>query len=172
MGKEVERKFLVKKLPDLRGRSFKIINQGYVSTEPELRIRSSQALPDDGNGVQHFFTFKSDGDSALTRNEFETHITQYHYDSLRQKVVGEMITKHRYEVPIPATPTHKKLIAEVDVFHGHLEGLVMVEVEFPSEEAAKTFEPPPWFGHDMTVIPEYKNAIMSQKVPPIPEMEE
>lgn len=45
----------------------------------------------------------------------------------------------------------------MDVFHGELEGLAIVEVEFPSSEAADAFEPPAWFGEEITGRPEWSN---------------
>lgn len=40
--------------------------------------------------------------------------------------------------------------AEVDVFDGELEGLVIGEIEFGSEEQSGHFEPPAWMGREIT----------------------
>jgi CYTH domain-containing protein len=50
---------------------------------------------------------------------------------------------------------------EVDVYRGELEGLVVAEVEFPSEEAARAFEPPGWFGEEVTGDPRYLNETLA-----------
>lgn len=42
------------------------------------------------------------------------------------------------------------LTAEVDVYKDNLEGLVVVEVEFPSIESFKKFKKPDWFGKEVT----------------------
>ena len=41
-------------------------------------------------------------------------------------------------------------MAELDIFHGNLEGLSFVEVEFKSQEEMAKFLPPAWFGTDIT----------------------
>lgn len=51
------------------------------------------------------------------------------------------IEKNRYKIKIS-----EKLIAEVDVYYKELDGLITIEVEFSSEEEAREFIPPKWFG--------------------------
>ena len=60
------------------------------------------------------------------------------------------------------TPNTVKITAEIDVFEGVLESLKTVEVEFCSEEDAKNFEIPNWFGEEITYNKEYKNAYLSK----------
>jgi CYTH domain-containing protein len=43
------------------------------------------------------------------------------------------------------------------VYSGALTGLMVAEVEFPSEEAARAFVPPAWFGREVTNDSRYKN---------------
>jgi hypothetical protein len=62
---------------------------------------------------------------------------------------GRRVAKVRSVVPLGE---HR---AEVDVFEGALDGLAIVEVEFPSSEAADAFEPPAWFGEEVTGRPEW-----------------
>jgi adenylate cyclase len=45
---------------------------------------------------------------------------------------------------------HDGLEIEVDVYQGELEGLIVAEIEFDSEEQARGFEPPDWLGDDVT----------------------
>jgi CYTH domain-containing protein len=45
---------------------------------------------------------------------------------------------------------HDGVEIEVDVYEGDLEGLIVAEVEFDSEERARGFEPPAWLGDDVT----------------------
>ncbi len=54
------------------------------------------------------------------------------------------------------------LTAELDIFEGDLAPLMLVEVEFPSEEAANTFTAPEWFGEDVTFSGKYHNSYLSQ----------
>lgn len=50
-------------------------------------------------------------------------------------------------IPVPG---NDHLTIELDVFEGHYDGLILAEVEFASEEEAKAFNPPAWFGEDVT----------------------
>ena len=61
------------------------------------------------------------------------------------------IEKIRYSIP------YQDNIIELDVFQGELEGLCLAEVEFESEESASIFQPPEWFGEDVTADERYKN---------------
>ena len=54
------------------------------------------------------------------------------------------------------------LIAELDTYLGKNAGLMTVEVEFPSEEAAHNFIPPDWFGEDVSDVLEYKNSLLAK----------
>ena len=49
-----------------------------------------------------------------------------------------------------------------DRYEGALEGLVTVEVEFPTEEEAARFEPPGWFGRELTGEPGWSNAALAR----------
>ena len=59
-------------------------------------------------------------------------------------------------------PIDDGLTAELDVFEGLFDGLVFVEVEFDSLDAATTFEPPEWFDEDVTKDRRYHNSYLSQ----------
>ena len=37
----------------------------------------------------------------------------------------------------------------------------MAEVEFPSEDASQAFDPPSWFGHELTDDPRYRNRALA-----------
>ena len=52
---------------------------------------------------------------------------------------------------------------EIDIFHGKFEGLILAEVEFPTIEEAESFQPPEYFGKDVTFSTEYHNSTLSQK---------
>ena len=59
------------------------------------------------------------------------------------------------------TAVTSKSYTELDVFHGKLEGLRFVEVEFPDKEASESFTPPEWFGEDVSADPSYRNSYLS-----------
>ena len=142
MNREIERKFLVKSLPNLDKRTKDKILQGYISKSPEVRVRQKGSL--------YFLTIKSQG--ALNRKEFETLITLSHFKTLWYDFIEEYISKTRYYIRL-----NQQSIAELDIYHDELEGLITVEVEFESEEEANNFTPPDWFGKEVTYDSRYKN---------------
>ena len=148
---EIERKFLIQKenLPDLSAYSFHQIEQGYLCTEPVVRIRRQ----DD----EYYLTYKSKG--LLAREEYNLPLTKDAYEHLCPKADGIVISKTRYLIP-----EKNDLTIELDVFHGVYEGLLLAEVEFSSEEAAQNYIPPAWFGEDVTYSTRYHNSNMSKGV--------
>ncbi|MCC8014774.1 MAG: CYTH domain-containing protein [Eubacterium sp.] len=145
--KEIERKYLVKTLPEgLGSYECKSIIQAYISTNPTLRIRKA----DD----KYFFTFKSAG--VIEKAEFEYPITEEQFNHLREKTEGNIIEKKRYIIPLD-----EELIAELDIYSGDLQGFMNVEVEFKSMQEALVFNPPEWFGEEISLDRRYSNASLS-----------
>jgi CYTH domain-containing protein len=56
---------------------------------------------------------------------------------------------------------HGGLRIEVDVYDGALTGLVLAEVEFATEQDSAAFEPPDWFGAEVTEDARYKNRALA-----------
>lgn len=151
---EIERKFLVAELPkDLENHVCHQIEQGYLSTEPVVRIRKSDN--------KYILTYKGKG--LLVREEYNLPLTQESYEHLREKADGILIRKKRYKIPY-----QEKHTIELDVFEGELAPLVLAEVEFETEEEANAFLPPDWFGEDVTFSGKYQNSTLSQKKPSMP----
>ena len=91
---EIERKYLVRKLPEnLEQYNKKEIAQGYLCTEPVVRIRRSN---DD-----YYMTYKGDG--LMVREEYNLPLTQEAYEHLRPKIDGLLIAKTRYLIPLDNT---------------------------------------------------------------------
>ena len=146
---EIERKFLIDTLPEnLSDYSFHQLEQGYLCTEPVVRIRRED---DD-----YYLTYKSKG--LMVREEYNLPLTKDAYEHLLPKVDGILISKKRYLIPLP-----EHLTIELDVFEGKLAPLLLAEVEFDTEEAANAFVPPDWFGEDVTYSSEYHNSTLSRK---------
>ena len=144
---EIERKFLIKSLPSLEGVKHSQIKQGYFSINPEGRVRKMDNL--------YFITEKGEGD--MVRQERE-----YQIDEKSAKLLFEMsktyiIEKTRYYIPFG------EYTVELDIYGGRHEGLVVAEVEFKSEEEALAFDPPDWFGEDITKDKSYKNMMLATK---------
>lgn len=147
---EIERKYLIPALPDgYQSCPFHQIEQGYLSTSPVVRVRRE----DD----QYYLTYKGKG--LMCREEYNLPLDEASYRHLLEKADGLVLTKTRYLLPLTGAPD---LTIEMDIFSGHYEGLVMAEVEFPSEAAAETFTPPSWFGEEVTFSGRYHNSYLSQ----------
>lgn len=147
---EIERKFLIKKenLPaNLESFDRHEIEQGYLCTAPVVRIRRE----DD----KYYMTYKSKG--LLAREEYNLPLNKEAYEHLRPKADGILIAKTRYLIP-----EKDGLLIELDVFHDTYEGVYLAEVEFESEEAANAYQPPEWFGEDVTYSTKYHNSSMSK----------
>lgn len=146
---EIERKFLIETLPEnLSQYPFRQLEQGYLCTEPVVRIRRED---DD-----YYLTYKSKG--LMVREEYNLPLTKDAYEHLLPKVDGIVISKKRYLIPFT-----EKLTIELDVFEGELAPLFLAEVEFETEEEANAFVPPKWFGEDVTYSSKYHNSTLSRK---------
>ena len=145
---EIERKFLIKKLPDnLTLYKARKIEQAYLCTDSVVRVRRDN---DD-----YYLTYKSKG--MIVREEYNLPLTKEAYGHLLAKADGNIITKTRYEIP-----EKDNLTIELDVFEGKFDGLLLAEVEFASEEEALGYIPPEWFGEDVSNSIKYHNSTLSR----------
>lgn len=154
---EIERKYLVAALPEgLDAFPHTEIEQGYLCTSPTLRIRRM--------GDFFILTVKEhmqSASSAIVNREEEFALSVESYSRLKTKCEGQMVCKTRYRIDLRRSEgdgLYSNLVAELDIFHGAHEGLCLVEVEFPSVEAADAFTPPAWFGPDVSTDPHYRNS--------------
>ena len=145
---EIERKYLLRELPELEKFEFHKIEQAYLCTGPVVRVRRE----DDS----YYMTYKGSG--MLAREEYNLPLTAESYEHLKAKADGNVISKKRYLIPLGI----EDLVAEVDVFEPPFAPLIMAEVEFKSEEQANTFVAPKWFGEDVTFDGRYHNSYMSR----------
>ena len=142
---EIERKFLVKEMPDLTGVKYSQIKQGYFSINPEKRVREK-----DG---KYYITEKGEGD--MVREEREWEIDRDAALECFDKSKTYIIEKKRYYLP------YGEYTIELDIYGGKHQGLIVAEVEFPSEGEALDFKPPIWFGEDITCDKSYKNMVLA-----------
>ena len=155
MAVEIERKFLI----DLDSLHFNLesfakfeILQGYIITGPRksVRIRST------GNAC--ILTVKEG--SGTKRTEYEGPLPKETFDALWPAAKETSIQKTRYVIP------YEVYEFEIDVYHGKLEGLVTVEVEFKSMEVSEEFIPPSWFGKEVTGEYKYLNSTLASMLLP------
>jgi len=145
---EIEKKYLLKELPNLSDYRYHKIEQAYLCTNPVIRVRR-----EDEN---YYMTYKGSG--MLAREEYNLPLNAEAYAHLKEKADGNMISKTRYLIPLKDTG----LVAEVDVFEPPFAPLVMAEVEFESKEQADSFQAPDWFGEEVTFDGRYHNSYMSK----------
>lgn len=146
---EIERKFLVKTLPDLSNVHKTYIHQGYITQandSVEIRLRQKDA--------QYFITVKAG--AGMVRDEHEIAVDHGQFATLWPATQGKRIEKHRWTGPLDTGQTY-----ELDIYMGVLEPLVVVEVEFSSGQQATKFHPPAWFWLEVTDDKRYKNKALA-----------
>jgi adenylate cyclase len=150
---EVERKFLVSEAPSVDDAGGAEIEQGYlaVGEDGEVRLRRK--------GDDRLLTVKRG--SGLSREEEEIELEPDLFERLWPLTEGRRLRKHRYTID------HGEHCIEFDVYEGDLDGLMLAEVEFSSEEEARAFEPPEWFGHEVTGDEEYLNETLAVQGSPV-----
>jgi CYTH domain-containing protein len=147
---EIERKFLIAEIPDLEGLTRTRIEQGYLTLADagaEVRVRRK--------GSELLLTVK--GGTGRERAEVELRLTAEEFAELWNLTEGKRLVKTRATAPLGS------LRVELDRFGGDLDGLAVAEVEFPDEAAADSFEPPDWFGREVTGDRAYLNESLATK---------
>jgi len=158
---ETELKFLIDEIPeeiDLENIPHTVLRQGYVvvsSDGAETRIRSF-------DNERFELTVKSAG--TVQRTEQTIKLPKDMFEVLWAQTAGMRVEKTRYKIP------HGKHTIELDIYEGQLTGLMTAEVEFTgrqedAEVKASTFEPPTWFGRDVTKDRRYKNQNLAHGLP-------
>jgi len=153
MALEIERKFLV------RDESWR------ARCAHQYEIRDGLIAIADGRKVRvricdqrATLTVKTKTES-LANNEFEYEIPLSDAEELlAHHCLRQALAKTRYVVP------HGRHVWHVDVYKGILEGVVLAEVELPSETADLVL--PPWIGREVTGNPDYKKTNMVNKLMP------
>jgi CYTH domain-containing protein len=145
---EIERKFLLDAVPAVvEGHTPTRIRQGYlaITDDTEVRVRS--------RGGDRVLTVK--GGRGLVRREVSIPLTAEQFDELWPLTEGRRINKQRWVIPSDAVEL------EIDAFDDDLDGLVIAEIEFGSEEASAAFVTPDWFGREVTDDIRYRNAALA-----------
>jgi adenylate cyclase len=147
-GTEVERKYQLHEVPArIEWTEVLSLRQGYLALDGETEVR----LRLDANSAT--LTIKHGG--GRVRVEEEIALDRERAEGLWELTRGRRIHKTRRRARLDG------LLLEVDQYEGDLEGLLVAEVEFPDVEAADRFEPPPWFGREVTEDSAYKNRSLA-----------
>lgn len=142
MGKEIERKFLVKEgaWRNVKGTRYL---QGYLNSAKERNVRV-RTMED-----KAYLTIKGIAIGA-SRMEFEYEIPLQDADELLEICEKPLIEKTRYKVQ------EGGFVWEVDVFFRENQGLIVAEVELESED--QEFPKPDWVREEVTGDPRYFNS--------------
>ena len=154
MPTEIERKFLVRDRSIVSGLVGVKMAQGYLADNGMIvRVRVA--------GDKGFLTLKGKT-IGLSRAEFEYEIPLADAQALLADfaTLGR-IEKMRYYLPV------NELTFEIDVFEQELAGLVVAEVELPSED--HPVPPLDWLGEEVSHDPRYRNSELAvTRAVPVP----
>lgn len=138
---ELERTFLLKKIPDgLKDCKFIEVSDIYIpktAKHPILRIRKK------GNRFEMTKKSPAIGDDASEQSEHTIFLSEEEFAELA-KLDDKKLRKFRYFYPV------NDLTAEVDFYLDDLEGLAMVDFEFKSVEGKNKFLMPDFCLVDVT----------------------
>lgn len=148
MSAERERKFLIDQLPAVLDDGVNI-EQGYLAIDGQIEVRLRRN--DLGDAV---LTIK--GGSGSTRTEIECPISREQLAALWPFTAGRRVHKTRYRID------DQQHIVELDVFADEFGGLLLAEVEFEDEATMDAYQPPPWFGREVSDDPAYSNAKLAR----------
>ena len=142
MGVEIERKFTVRADFRPQGAGTEMA-QGYLSRDPQRTVRVRLA------GGRGYLTVKGET-RGMVRAEYEYEIPPTDARAMLALCDPPLVEKTRYIVDAAGRRW------EVDVFHGANDGLVVAEVELPSETAEVTL--PAWVDREVTGEKRYYNS--------------
>lgn len=154
---EIERKFYADYIPELlRGQYPCILTQYYLSTDPDLRVRSV-------DDKEFYLTYKSETDDPAVRNEFEVSISKSEFDKLKARCLLDdsgkelMVSKIRNKLYLQGYDK-----ATFDIFRRPKLSGYWIEIEFDSVEEAKNFVPPDWFRAEVTDDKFYRSSNLAK----------
>ncbi|MDO8625425.1 MAG: hypothetical protein Q7R47_05055 [Candidatus Diapherotrites archaeon] len=138
MNPEIERKFLVRKMPSLYGLT---------------PVKQERYYLFDGNGIEiriqskndHFELERKTRIGKLSRDSHKIPISKKEFDALKKFGKSKTV---RTSYAISKNPNIK-----IKVYAGKFRGLVRAEIEFESEKTARRFKPMAGMGTEITHTP-------------------
>lgn len=153
---EIERVFLLSRLPDLPPHEAVRIEQGYLPDDGAAGVEGRVRRSTKGGQVRCVHTVKKG--LGLVRTEVEREIPVLEFERLWPSTAGRRIVKTRHKVK------EGDLTWEVDRFDGL--DLVLAEVELPSADTPVT--PPAWLAphivREVTEDPSYRNYEIARRL--------
>jgi CYTH domain-containing protein len=146
---ETERRFLLESIPeDLQGgESFTKIIDHYI---PGIRLRLRRIESASGETLVFKFGQKYQAANFQTQQTIMTNIylNETEYRTI-QVLGGPTITKRRYKYPYDGDDY------SIDVFEGHLKGLILAEIESRAEREINKLPMPPFAIREVTGDPKF-----------------
>jgi CYTH domain-containing protein len=149
MGKEIERKFIVK---NEVWQNFQkpvpiFIRQGYllITDETTIRVRYTE--------TKGTMTIKGK-QQGISRDEYEYEIPLDEAKKIFENHCPKTLSKNRYKIPVGS------VVWEVDEYINNLSGLIIAEVELANEDQ-KIDILPEWIGQEVTMDIKFSNAFLA-----------
>lgn len=152
MSKEIERRFLVKKLPFLDPDHLTNITQGYMMNEPDVVVRVR------ATDTAGFMTIK--GPKENGSGDEEEFPISFKYATTMISHCPHIIKKRRYDIDR----------WELDIFSEKLNGLHIAEIELDSIDEPIVI--PEWVGEEITEDPRYSNNNLATSGIPVGDHKE
>ena len=135
---EIERKFLLHSIPDVKTTNHAISHQGYYLLDPELRFRDKTYMNREYTSpikdTRYFCTVKSVSSSCV-RDEVEGRISKEFYDLMVGRIEKDFITKHMCTIS-----TEDGFDIDISIVDkGSDASFIYAEVEFETIKEMETF---------------------------------
>jgi CYTH domain-containing protein len=139
---EIEVAYLPHALPDelLVGTPTQIVD---IYLSPEDDLLTKLRLRQKGDAYELTKKVNIDPSDLSLQDEYTIPLSREEFEKLRS-AGGREVTKDRYTMPLNGHTV------EIDVFKNQLDGLALIEVEFPSVADKDSFEAPTYFGQEVT----------------------
>lgn len=150
--KETERKFLIEEVPP-ETKEFREtkVEQGYLAVTEDRGVRVRKAVHSESGKTAYTLTTKvGKGES---RQEHETELAEGQFQELWPATKGQRVRKTRCEID------WNPWTIELDIYV-RPQGLLTAEVEL--DGITEDFEPPEWFGPEITYTEPYKNKWLAK----------
>lgn len=136
---EIERKFLVKSLPDISQIQPIRYERYYLRSD----VGTQERIQKKGDKYEREILRTI---SNLQRTKEKQTITQEEFDELKKGKENEGIIRDSYL--LSNNPN-----TSIKIYQGKYKGLMRAEIEFESEEEAKAYMPELWMGNEITHSP-------------------
>jgi len=165
---ELERKWRLFSVPDLDRYIVFDISQGYLIQDDDFEEMVIKSVFDKAvNGLMEtakndvFCTITSTLGNGPERESWGKAIPIWLYDKLQEKANGFI---YKTMLEFRDYSSDDNLCYQIDIYKGYLKGLIVLEIEFSSIEAANDFVLPEWVGKaiDVTGDSRYNNANLSR----------